>query len=100
MFLKMQIIGLPFQGIRLVIHNKSVFSHQKVILDDVWTEASNCAEVANAFKVYARKQRYSILLITQSFFENGRFGKTIRYRATLFRPPVKIFLATILIFLL
>ena len=57
----------------------SIFTIFSVILDDLWNEASNSNEVSNAFKIYARKRKYSLLVITQSFFENGRFGKIIRY---------------------
>ena len=57
----------------------SIENNTLCILDDLWHEASNCVEVANAFKIYARKQKYSLVVVTQSFFENGRYGKIIRY---------------------
>ena len=49
-----------------------------VVLDDCWYEAANNEEVSLAFKVYARKQRYSIICISQSFFETAKRAKIIR----------------------
>ena len=32
-----------------------------------------------AYKVYARKQKYSIITISQSYFESGKYAKVIRF---------------------
>ena len=36
-----------------------------VVIDDLWTSASNNEHVSNAFKVYSKKQGFSIIIVTQ-----------------------------------
>ena len=36
-----------------------------VCIDDLWTSASNNEHVSNAFKVYSKKQGFSIIIVTQ-----------------------------------
>ena len=36
-----------------------------VVIDDLWTAASNNEHVSNAFKVYSKKQGFSIIIVTQ-----------------------------------
>ena len=39
-----------------------------VCIDDLWTAASNNEHVSNAFKVYSKKQGFSIIIVTQVCF--------------------------------
>jgi len=36
-----------------------------VVIDDLWTAASNNEHVSNAFKVYSKKQGFGIIIVTQ-----------------------------------
>ena len=38
-----------------------------VVIDDLWTEAVNNEHVSNAFKVYSKKQGFSLIIVTQVF---------------------------------
>ena len=65
-----------------------------VVIDDLWTAASNNEHVSNAFKVYSKKQGFSIIIVTQvryidtlglkinlflkNFFESGKYSQNIR----------------------
>ena len=39
-----------------------------VVIDDLWTAASSNEHVSNAFKVYSKKQGFSIIIVTQVLF--------------------------------
>ena len=39
-----------------------------VVIDDLWTNASSNEHVSNAFKVYSKKQGFSIIIVTQVLF--------------------------------
>ena len=41
-----------------------------VCIDDLWTAASNNEHVSNAFKVYSKKQGFSIIIVTQVSMKN------------------------------
>ena len=47
-------------------------------MDDIWCDAANDKGVANAFKIWRRKRKFNLIIISQSFFEPGRHAVTIR----------------------
>ena len=49
-----------------------------VIIDDNWQKASNCEAVSNSFKVFSRHCKYSIIVVSQSFYEKGSYALVIR----------------------
>ena len=49
-----------------------------VIIDDQFDEAVKDPSIRQAFKVDRRHSRFSIILITQSIFDNGKVSKGIR----------------------
>ena len=49
-----------------------------VIIDDQFDEAVKDPNIRQAFKVDRRHSRFSIILITQSIFDNGKISKGIR----------------------
>ena len=49
-----------------------------LILDDLWTETCKSKDLVSAFKVYSRKKKVSIIIVTQSYFSGGDEGREIR----------------------
>ena len=49
-----------------------------LILDDLWTETTKSPDLVAAFKVYSRKKKVSIIVVTQSYFSGGEEGREIR----------------------
>ena len=49
-----------------------------LILDDLWTETCNSKDLVAAFKVYSRKKKVSMIIVTQSYFSGGGEGREIR----------------------
>ena len=49
-----------------------------LILDDLWTETCKSKDLVAAFKVYSRKKKVSIIIVTQSYFSGGDEGREIR----------------------
>ena len=65
--------GLPSQNFFSTIPKRSV-----VVIDDQFEEAINSPTIAKAFKMDRRHNEFSIILITQSIFETGKYSKCIR----------------------
>ena len=65
--------GLPSSNFFSSIPKRSV-----VVIDDQFEEAINAPQIAKAFKMDRRHNEFSIILITQSIFENGKYAKCIR----------------------
>lgn len=49
-----------------------------LILDDLWTETCKSSDLVAAFKVYSRKKKVSMIVVTQSYFSGGDEGREIR----------------------
>ena len=65
--------GLPPASFFTTIPKRSV-----VVIDDQFEEAINAPQIAKAFKMDRRHNEFSIILITQSIFETGKYSKCIR----------------------
>lgn len=65
--------GLPSQSFFASIPKRSV-----VVIDDQYEESINAPQIAKAFKRDRRHNEFSIILITQSIFETGKYSKCIR----------------------
>lgn len=65
--------GLPSSAFFSTIPKRSV-----VVIDDQYEESINAPQIAKAFKMDRRHNEFSIILITQSIFENGKYSKCIR----------------------
>ena len=52
--------------------------HSIVVIDDQFEESINSPQIAKAFRMDRRHKEFSIILITQSIFENGKYAKCIR----------------------
>ena len=65
--------GLPSSAFFATIPKRSV-----VVIDDQYEESINAPQIAKAFKMDRRHNEFSIILITQSIFENGKYAKCIR----------------------
>ena len=70
--------GLPSASFFSTIPKRSV-----VVIDDQFEEAINSPQIAKAFKMDRRHSEFSIILITQSIFENGKYAKCIRNNSQL-----------------
>ena len=49
-----------------------------LIFDDLWSETCKSKDLVAAFKVYSRKKKVSIIIVTQSYFSGGDEGREIR----------------------
>ena len=49
-----------------------------VIIDDMYVECVNSEAASKAFKIYSKKRNFSIVLISQFFFDRGTYSSTIR----------------------
>ena len=49
-----------------------------LILDDLWMETCKSKYLVNAFKVFSRKKKVSIIIVSQSYFSGGEEGREIR----------------------
>ena len=49
-----------------------------IVIDDNWEIAANSSAIANTFKVFARHGRYSVIIVSQSYFERGPYSIVIR----------------------
>ena len=56
---------------------KSIKENSLLVLDDNFEEAIKSPVIAQALKIHSRRN-FSVILITQSFFEHGPFSRTIR----------------------
>ena len=65
--------GLPPSSFFASIPKRSI-----VVIDDQFEEAINAPQIAKAFKMDRRHNEFSIILITQSIFETGKYSKCIR----------------------
>ena len=65
--------GLPSSSFFATIPKRSV-----VVIDDQFEESINAPQIAKAFKMDRRHNEFSIILITQSIFETGKYSKCIR----------------------
>ena len=65
--------GLPSSNFFATIPKRSV-----VVIDDQFEESINSPQIAKAFKMDRRHNEFSIILITQSIFETGKYSKCIR----------------------
>ena len=55
-----------------------------VVIDDQFEDAVNSKEISRAYKVDRRHSKFSIILITQSLFEHGKYDKAIRNNCEIF----------------
>ena len=55
-----------------------------VVLDDLWSECCESPQVNKAFKVFARKMRLSLIIISQCYYEGGQGGREIRNNTDVF----------------
>ena len=67
---------MPTPGFFQTIEEKSC-----VIIDDQYDDAITDPTIRQAFKVDRRHSEFSLILITQSLFDNGRLSKGIRNNA-------------------
>ena len=56
----------------------SVKPNSLVIIDDLYVECVNNEAAAKAFKIYSKKRNFSIILVSQFFFDRGPYSSTIR----------------------
>ena len=49
-----------------------------LVLDDLWTETCKSQDLVKAFKVFSRKKKVSIIVVSQSYFSGGDEGREIR----------------------
>ena len=49
-----------------------------MVVDDLYHEACDNEAFSRAITNYRRKRRFSIVLISQYFFDPGKYGRTIR----------------------
>ena len=49
-----------------------------LVLDDLWTETCKNKDLVAAFKVFSRKKKVSIIIVSQSYFSGGDEGREIR----------------------
>ena len=49
-----------------------------LILDDLWMDTCKSKYLVNAFKVFSRKKKVSIIIVSQSYFSGGEVGGEIR----------------------
>ena len=49
-----------------------------VVIDDLWSSACNNEHISNCFKIYSKKYKFSIAIVTQNFFEAGKYSQNIR----------------------
>lgn len=54
------------------------FKKQFLFSDDLWSQSAENSEVSMAFKCYARHKNYNIIIISQSYFERGKYAIPIR----------------------
>lgn len=55
-----------------------------VVVDDLYEECINSSQIARAFKYDRRHNKFSILLVTQSLYEKGKWAKSIRNNTEIF----------------
>lgn len=67
---------MPTPGFFQTIEEKSC-----VIIDDQYDDAITDPTIRQAFKVDRRHSEFSLILITQAVFDNGRLSKGIRNNA-------------------
>lgn len=65
--------GLPAPTFFATLPKRSV-----IVIDDQYEESINSPQIAKAFKMDRRHDEFSIILITQSIFETGKYSKCIR----------------------
>ena len=49
-----------------------------VVMDDLWTEACQSPDIVKAFKVFSRKMKISLVIISQCYFGGKEGGREIR----------------------
>ena len=49
-----------------------------VVLDDLWSEVCKSKDMVKAFKVFSRKMRFSIIVVSQCYFGGSDGGREIR----------------------
>ena len=49
-----------------------------MVIDDLWTEACRSPDIVKAFKVFSRKKKVSLIIISQSYFGGQEGGREIR----------------------
>ena len=73
-----------FEGIPNEKFFTNIPENSLVVIDDLYEEAVQSYQIAKAFKVDRRHQNFSIILITQSFYERGKYAKVIRNNCEIF----------------
>jgi hypothetical protein len=57
---------------------KTVQKDSLIVFDDDWYNLTKYDEFSKAFRVYARKYKFSCIAISQSYYEGQKHGKSIR----------------------
>jgi len=73
-----------FQGLPSPQFYANVEPQSVVVIDDQWESCIQDPGITRAFKVDSRHKQFAIILITQSLFEQGKWGKTIRLNTEVF----------------
>lgn len=73
------IAGLP----NAVFFN-SIPENSLVVLDDLWSEACKSLDIIKAFKVFTRKRKISMIIISQCYFGGSDGGREIRNNVDVF----------------
>ena len=57
---------------------KTVIKDSLVVFDDDWYNLTKCEEFSKAFRVYARKYKFSCIAISQCYYEGQKHSRSIR----------------------
>lgn len=57
---------------------RSVKENSLIVFDDDWYKLTKYEEFSKAFRVYARKYSFSVIAISQCYYEGQKHGKSIR----------------------
>ena len=56
----------------------SVLPDSLVMIDDMWSECCLSDSMIKAYKVFSRKMKLSIIIVSQSYFGGGQGGRELR----------------------
>ena len=65
-------------GIPDVSFFDDICENSLIVIDDLWTEACRSSDIVKAFKVFSRKKKISLIIISQSYFGGQEGGREIR----------------------
>ena len=57
---------------------QTILENSLVVLDDLWTESCKSPDIVKTFKVFSRKMRFSLIIISQCYFGGSDGGREIR----------------------